>query len=122
MQQYPSFHDWFLVGISADADKETVIVILRSDDKKVQAQLLFGGASRCLVNGFAAQNIIYQLTILEDVDSAEYRSAVSSLEEAHPWGQAWPRKKIASFSSSVGAEALVEYITLGVDQELASPP
>ena len=79
-----------------------------------QAQLVFEGASRCLANGFAAQNIVYRLKILDDFNSAEYTSAVSALEEAHPWGSDWPRKKIASFSSSVGAEVLVEYFTLTV--------
>jgi hypothetical protein len=117
MQQYPSFHDWFLVGVAVEADIKTVVVVLRSDDKSDQAQLVFAGASRCLANGFAAQNIVYQLKILDDFDSAEYKSAVSALEEAHPWGSNWPQKKIASFSSSVGAELLVEYLTLTVTQE-----
>jgi predicted TIM-barrel fold metal-dependent hydrolase len=117
MQRYPSFHDWFLVGIAVEAQTQTVVVVLRSDNKMEQAQLLFEGASRCLANGFAAQNVVYELKILDDVDSAEYRSAVSALEEAHPWGSDWPHKKIASFASSVGAELLVEYLTLTVTQE-----
>jgi hypothetical protein len=117
MQQYPSFHDWFLVGIAVEAETKTIVVVLRSDNKADQAQLVFQGASRCLANGFAAQNIVYQLKILDDFNSAEYISAVSALEEAHPWGSDWPRKKIASFSSSVGAEMLIEYLTLTVTQE-----
>lgn len=116
MKQYPSFHDWFFVGIAVDSEMKTVVVVLHSDNKADQAQLVFEGASRCLANGFAAQNIIYQLKILDDFDSTEYKSAVSALEEAHPWGNDWPRKKIASFSSSVGAEMLIEYLTLTVNQ------
>lgn len=116
MKQYPSFHDWFLVGMAVEAEMETVVVVLHSDNRADQAQLIFKGALRCLANGFAAQNIVYQLKILDDFDSAEYKSAVSALEEAHPWGSDWPRKKIASFSSSVGAEMLIEYLTLMVTQ------
>jgi hypothetical protein len=68
-----------------------------------------------VANGFAAQNIVYELKILDDFNSAEYKSAVSALEEAHPWGSDWPRKKIASFSSSVGAEMIVEFTSLRIE-------
>jgi hypothetical protein len=117
MQNYPSFHDWFLVGIAVEADEETVAVVLRSDNKQDQALLLFEGASRCLANGFAAQNIVYELKVLDNPNSTEYRAAILALEEAHPWGDNWPQKKIALFSSSLGAELLVEYLTLKVTQE-----
>ena len=117
MQQYPSFHDWFIVGIAVEAETKTIVVVLHSDDKADRAQLVFRGASRCLANGFAAQNIVYQLKILDDFNSPEHKSAVRALEEAHPWGGDWPKKKIASFSSSVGAEMLIEYLTVTVTQE-----
>jgi hypothetical protein len=104
----PSFHDWFLTSISVDVNALTATVTLQSDNKHDVVQLLFEGAPRLLFEGFSAQNIVSDLRII-DVDSAEYPAAVAQLEEAHPWGNAWPKRKIARFSASLGVEGYIEF-------------
>jgi hypothetical protein len=86
-----SFHDWFLVGVLVAVDKKRVVVELHDDNKLDRATLVFEGAPRCLVNGFVAQNIVYEIKVIDDFSSTEYQSAVETLEEAHPWGRDWPK-------------------------------
>lgn len=104
----PSFHDWFLTSVSVDVNALTATVILKSDNKRDVVHLLFEGAPRLLFEGFSAQNIVSDLRII-DVDSAAYPAAVALLEESHPWGNAWPKRRIAYFSASLGAEGYIEF-------------
>ena len=114
----PSFHDWFLTSVSVDVNALTATVALQSDNQHDVVQLLFEGAPRLLFEGFSARNIVSDLTII-NVDSAEYPAVVALLEEAHPWGNAWPKRKIARFSASLGAEGYIEFKNVTLAQNFA---
>lgn len=117
----PSFHDWFVTGVSVDIAEKKVVLTLQSDNRRDRATLAFSGAPRCIVDGFAAQNIIYELKSIEDFGASSYRSALKALEHAHPWGNDWPLRKIVAITSSLGAEIIVEYDELDIEYVGAKP-
>jgi hypothetical protein len=49
---FDSFHDWYLLAIAADMDKQLVELRLMFDNRIDRVRLLFKGASRCLVEDF----------------------------------------------------------------------
>ncbi|NIF54010.1 hypothetical protein [Burkholderia sp. Ax-1724] len=109
LKQYEFFHDWYLIGISADMDARIMELLLILDDIAQQARVIFQGASRCLVNDFLIQNIVYDAKILRDHDSTEYKQALESLEKSY-FGKAYYQPKpIAVFSATLGADLLVEF-------------
>jgi hypothetical protein len=116
-----SFHDWFVTGVSVDIAKKRVVLTLQSDNQRERATLTFSGAPRCVVEGFAAQNIIYELKSIEDFQAPSYKSALKALEQAHPWGNDWPLRKIVTISSSLGAEIIVEYDELTIEYSETQP-
>ncbi|CAB3679816.1 hypothetical protein LMG24238_02513 [Paraburkholderia sediminicola] len=116
-----SFHDWFITGMSVDIDEKSVVLTLQSDNKRDRATLTFSGAPRCVAEGFAAQNIVYELKSIEDFQTPSYKSALRALEKAHPWGSDWPLRKIIAISSSLGAEIIVEYDELDIEYSGAKP-
>jgi hypothetical protein len=103
-----SFHDWYMVGVAVDMNAHELTIQLCDSFKKRLATLYFHGATRFIVEGFAAQNIIYSIHVLDE-HSPEYASARTALEASHPWGDDWPMKKIARISASLGAEVIVEF-------------
>jgi hypothetical protein len=112
-----SFHDWYLLGVAADMDKQRVELRLMFDNRKDRVRLVFKGASRCLVNDFLIQNIIYSLKVLTDRASDAYVDALSALDRSYPWGKGQPLKNIASIQASLGAEMLVEFESMVVESE-----
>ncbi|MBB5408179.1 hypothetical protein HDG34_002111 [Paraburkholderia sp. HC6.4b] len=117
IEQYVSFHDWYLLGIAADMDKEVVELRLMFDNKKDRVRLLFGGATRCWANDFLIQNIVYSIKVLTDFNSDEYRKALASLDKAYSWGKGKPLKNIAVLEATLGAELLIEFDSLEVEPE-----
>jgi hypothetical protein len=61
IETFESFRGWYLTGISADMGAGIVELALMFDDRSKRVRVLFKGASRCLVNGFLIQNIIYEM-------------------------------------------------------------
>lgn len=114
IEKYESFHDWYLLGVAADRDKKLVELQLIFDNKMDRVRLLFKGASRCLVDDFLMQNIIYSLKVLDDRESDAYRQALARLDESYPWGENQPLKNIASIQATLGAELLVEFESMEV--------
>jgi len=117
IEQYESFHDWYLLGLAADMDKQVVELHLMFDDKKDQAHLMFKGATRCWCNDFLIQNIISSIKVLTDFNSDEYRQALAALDKSYSWGQGKPLKSIASVQATLGAELLVEFDSLEIKPE-----
>lgn len=109
IETYESFHDWYLLGVLADMDRNLVELQLVFDNKQDRARLIFTGASRCLINEFLIQNIIYSLEVLDDFESPDYARALDALDQSYPWGKDQPRKNIASIQASLGAEAYIEF-------------
>ncbi|WP_321885119.1 hypothetical protein [Paraburkholderia bannensis] len=103
-----SFHDWFIVGVAVDMDAHELTIQLCDDYKKRFVTIYFEGATRFVIEGFSAQNVVYSLNVLSE-NSTEYVSARKELERAHPWGDIWPMKAIATISASLGAEATIEF-------------
>ncbi|AET93025.1 hypothetical protein BYI23_C008790 [Burkholderia sp. YI23] len=103
-----SFHDWFIVGVAVDMNAHELTIQLCDDYKKRFVTLRFENATRFIVDGFIAQNIVYSLTVLSE-SSTDYVSARTALEKSHPWGDNWPVKKIAKISASLGAEMTIEF-------------
>jgi len=116
-----SFHDWFIVGVAVNMNAHELTLQLRDDYGKRSAILSFEGATRFIVDGFVAQNIVYDLTVLEDFNSTEYKAARTELETAHPWGSNWPTKNIATISASLGAEVTVEFDRMRIVEATESP-
>ncbi|HEX3636166.1 MAG TPA: hypothetical protein VHV99_11860, partial [Paraburkholderia sp.] len=73
IKKYESFHDWYLQGVAADLDAGEVELRLMFDNRKDHARVIFKGASRCLMNDFLIQNIIYSMDVLKDFESDEYK-------------------------------------------------
>ena len=114
IEKYESFHDWYLLGVAADRDKKLLELQLIFDNKMDRVRLLFKGASRCLVDDFLMQNIIYSLKVLDDRESDAYRQALARLDESYPWGENQPLKNIALIQATLGAELLVEFESMEV--------
>jgi hypothetical protein len=114
---FDSFHDWYLLGVTADMDKQLVELRLVFDNKIDRVRLLFKGASRCLVEDFLIQNIVYSLDVLTDHSSDAYVRALARLDESYPWGENQPLKNIASIQATLGAELLVEFESMEVEPE-----
>ena len=117
IEKYGFFHDWYLTGISADMTGGIVELALMFDDRKQRARIVFKGASRCLVNDFLIQNIIYEAKILTDSSTHEYGRALDSLEKSYFGKVSGEPKPIAVFSATLGAELLVEFDSLEVEPE-----
>jgi hypothetical protein len=115
IEKYESFHDWYLLGVDANSETGLVELRLMFDNKKDRARLLFRGVSRCFVNDFLIQNIIYSVKVLTDVKSDEYQRALDVLDNSYPWGRNKPLKKIASITASLGAELFIEFESVEVE-------
>ncbi|WP_321909871.1 MULTISPECIES: hypothetical protein [unclassified Paraburkholderia] len=108
------FHDWYLRGVSADMNAGIVELTLMFDDRKTRARVLFKGVSRCLMNDFLIQNIIYNAKILTDYSVEEYARALGMLEKSYFGKENHNPKPIAMFTATLGAEILVEFDTFDV--------
>ncbi|SMG60821.1 hypothetical protein [Paraburkholderia susongensis] len=117
IEQYESFHDWYLLGIAADVDKQVVELHLMFDNKKDRVRLSFGGATRCWANDFLIQNIMYSIKVLTDFNSDEYRKGLALLDKSYSWGKGKPLKNIAFVQATLGAELLIEFDSLEVEPE-----
>ncbi|OAJ51843.1 hypothetical protein A6V36_14830 [Paraburkholderia ginsengiterrae] len=114
LKKFESFHDWYLMGISADMKAGVVELALMFDDGKARARVRFKGASRCHMNDFLIQNIIYDAKILTDYSASEYKRALDSLETSYFGKENHQPKPIAVFAATLGAELLVEFETVDV--------
>lgn len=117
LESYESFHDWYLLSVSADRDAKSVELQLMFDNKKDRARLRFDGATRCWVNDFLIQNIIYSMRVLDDFNSDDYKAARAVLDKSYPWGKDDPPKLIATVQATLGAELFVEFDTIRVEPE-----
>jgi hypothetical protein len=115
VKRYGSFHDWYLLGVNADLDAGEVELRLMFDNRTDRARAIFKGASRCLVNGFLIQNIIYSTKVLMDYSADDYGQALDALDQSYPWGRNKPRKNIAVITASLGAELLIEFDSLEIE-------
>lgn len=109
IEKFGSFHDWYILGVFADMDRNLVELQLVFDNKKDRVRLIFTGASRCLINEFLIQNIIYSLDVLDDFTSPEYHRALDALDQSYPWGKNKPHKNIARIQATLGADVLIEF-------------
>lgn len=109
-----------MLGVYADRDASSFELHLMFDsiaNKKDRVRVCFDGATRCWVNDFLIQNIIYSMGVLADFDSAEYKAARVKLDETYPWGKDWSPKPIAAVQATLGAELFVEFETFRVEVE-----
>ncbi|MFC0402857.1 hypothetical protein [Paraburkholderia rhizosphaerae] len=120
LEKYESFHDWYLLGVAVDMDKQVVDLQLIFDNKIDRVRLRFKGATRCLVDDFLIQNIIYSMEVLSVHESDAYKQALSRLDRSYPWGKDQPLKKIASIQATLGAELLVEFESMEAVPETES--
>lgn len=120
LNKHESFHDWYLLGIAADMERQTVELRLMFDNKEDRARLLFKGATRCWINDFLIQNIISSIKVLSDFDADEYKKALLSLDRSYSWGKGKPLKNIAIIEATLGADVLIEFDSLDVEPESPS--
>jgi hypothetical protein len=114
IKKFNSFHDWYLMGICADRKAAVVELALMFDNGKDRANVLFKGATRCVVNDFLIQNIICDIKVLADFESPDYLRALEALEKSYFGKEKYPNKPIASVSATLGAELFVEFDTVDV--------
>lgn len=120
LEKYESFHDWYILGVAADMDSQTVELQLLFDNRRDRVRLLFKGATRCWINDFLIQNIICSVKVLTDFSADEYTKALLSLDRSYPWGKGKPPKNIAVIEATLGADMLIEFESLEVDPESPS--
>lgn len=118
IKRFNSFHDWYLMGISADREASVVELALMFDNRKDRARIRFTGATRCLANDFLIQNIIYDVKIFANFESPDYLRALDALEKSYFGKENRPNKPIAAISATLGAELLVEFDTMDVVTDL----
>lgn len=114
IKKFSSFHDWYLTGISTDLHAGVVELALMFDNRKDRARARFQGVTRCLVNDFLIQNIIYDVKVLTDFESSDYKLALDALEKSYFGKEHWPNKAIASIRATIGAELLIEFDTVDI--------
>jgi hypothetical protein len=103
-------HDWYIDGIEVDGGDLRIRIHFEAE-KRV---LVFAGASRCIVNGFLIQNVIYDISIFSSEDDpSRYDEAIVRLNKSYPWPPA-ELKKIAEIRPSVGADITIEFSTVSV--------
>lgn len=104
LQDINIFHDWYMDGVSI---KDTSLELLLRLDKKKKL-MCFNEVTRCLISSFMIQNIIYEVHILDkDIFSERYKEYIKILDSTY---SAPPSPKhIAIVTPSVGAEAIVEF-------------
>jgi hypothetical protein len=112
IKKFNSFHDWYLMGIFADREAGVIELSLMFDNRKDRACVKFQGATRCFVNDFLIQNIIYDVKILTDFDASDYRRALDALEKSYFGKESRPNKPIAVLTATLGAELLIEFDTV----------
>lgn len=114
IEKYQSFHDWYIMGVAVNMDRKLVELHLMFDNKNDHVHVRFSGATRCWINDFLIQNIIYSIKILSVFDGDEYKSALSLLDKSYSWGRDKPLKNIAVIAPTLGADVLIEFDTVEV--------
>lgn len=114
IEQYESFHDWYIMGVAVNMDHKVVELHLMFDNKRDHVRVQFCGATRCWVNDFLIQNIVYSIRILSTFDTDEYKKALNLLDKSYSWGRGKPLKNIAVIEPTLGADVLIEFDTVEV--------
>jgi hypothetical protein len=117
IEQYDGFHDWYLSAVSTDMLEKVVELKLTFGKKKNRIKLVFGGATRVLMNEFLIQNIIYSMDVLQNYESNEFKYARLTLDKSYPWGKNELPKPILSVNATIGADLLIEFESIEVHPE-----
>ncbi|MBB5460461.1 MULTISPECIES: hypothetical protein [unclassified Paraburkholderia] len=118
IKKFNAFHDWYLMGVSADREASIVELALMFDNRKDRVRVQFKGATRCLANDFLIQNVIYEVKVLTDFQSPDYQRALHALEKSYFGKENRPNMPIASVGASLGAELFIEFDTVDVVTDL----
>lgn len=114
LKSFVFFHDWQIDSIST---REGNRLVLSLSFEGRRADLTFVGTSRCVVEHFGMLNIVYDVTILQP-DEPQYTQAVSLLSKSDRFSKI-PGKKIAFVAATAGAEMVVEFDELELQDEAA---
>ncbi|HEY3299943.1 MAG TPA: hypothetical protein VGJ90_04145 [Methylophilaceae bacterium] len=107
---FNAFHDWSVEGIVIV--DQTLELHLAFDGKK--RTIKFDGVSRCQLNDFLIQNIIYELKILnKDISTDGYKTELDLLP-ALPYSGSKSQKNLARITSSVGIYGVIEFSELSI--------
>ncbi|SAL36692.1 hypothetical protein AWB70_02610 [Caballeronia cordobensis] len=115
LKNFVYFHDWQIDSISTLEDNGLVLS-LGFQGRRVE--LTFAGTSRCVVEHFGILNIVYDITVLQPGDS-EYEQALSILAKSDRFSKV-PGKRIALVAATAGAEIVVEFNALEINEKAAA--
>ncbi len=104
-------HDWHIDGVMLAPSEITLFLHLYEARKRIR----LGGATRCLLNDFLVQNIIYEAKIVSADEQPELHGAeVARLEASYPASLSGTAPNILTISASVGLEGAIEFRDLEV--------
>jgi hypothetical protein len=107
----PAFHDWYIDGFKLE--RSAAVLFVHFYEKK--REIHFSGVTRCLINSFMFQNVIYQMSITSwDCSRELFLEAKKSLDETYPVLDGRNGSKIMSILPSVGAHILIEFSELSI--------
>jgi hypothetical protein len=109
LEDFEHFHDWYIEQVTLG--KDLLMLRVRLYDRR--ASIEFQGATRCLMNDFLLQNIIYEIVIASPEGAAKARETLDGVsrplsKRAH---------NLALLTASVGAEIIVEFSDLVIREE-----
>ncbi len=100
-------HDWYIDGVMMKPSE--VVFSVRSYDG-TRKKIRFSGATRCLLNNWFIQNIIYEAKIISaDKDPELYRAEIAPLDAQYPARLSMADQNILLISASIGVEGIIEF-------------
>lgn len=101
-----ALHDWYIDGLMLAPSEVTLFVRFYEARKKIR----FLGATRCFLDDFLIQNVIYEAKIVSlDEAPEQYRVETARLESRYPGRLAGTAPRIFVISASVGLEGIIEF-------------
>jgi hypothetical protein len=105
-------HDWHIDGVMF-GDSSLSLHLRLYEERKV---IKLTGVTRCLMNDFLIQNIIFEAKIISAADHPDlFQAQVQRLDETYPRRWVEPMgMHILHIGASVGAEIIVEFADLEI--------
>jgi hypothetical protein len=99
-------HDWYIDGVMMGPSEVTLFVHFYEARKEIR----FSGVTRCLLDNWFVQNIIYEAKVISaDKEPELYRAEIAPLDAKYPARFSAADHKILLISASVGVEEIIEF-------------
>jgi hypothetical protein len=109
--EWNEFHDWEISAVRLSGRDVELRAGLNGTNKVIR----FKGVSRCKLDDFVVQNVIYSITIIDQATSPDtYSETQKSLPPLPNLGSS-NHQKLAKITSSVGFDGLIEFSEVDVE-------